>query len=234
MFFSVVMVIYTNCTDLLKKNSKVNDTSNRSNVENPTATTSAVVNVTETPTKEPDRFESAPENVQEINESRPTVGVRNFEQINTTMSAITGVPVSDNNIRRTYDVIKTQLPLNNNIKSFLASHQVAITRLGAEYCNRLIDLPDKRSVILPGVNFGSRASDSFSDEQITFMVTQFIKFFWPDVTSDDPLVNEAVQMSSDLVEILLEGESLSSSTTTRNVIKGVCTSLISSANTIIF
>lgn len=88
----------------------------------------------------------------------PDVGVRTFSQINDTMSAVTGVPVSTAAIRTTYEAIKQQLPGSTDVNGFLSSQQANIFKLSLEYCNSLVDTTALRDSFFgnnPAVAFGS-------------------------------------------------------------------------------
>ena len=78
------------------------------------------------------------------------IGVRTFDEINATMSAMTGVPITDPAVVNTFETIKQQLPTVENVGGFLSAHQVAITQLAIEYCNALVD-----DIGLRGMFFGS-------------------------------------------------------------------------------
>ncbi len=67
------------------------------------------------------------------------IGVRTFDEINASMSVVTGIGVSNDRIRTTYAAIKQQLPAIENIDAFRSSHQVAISQLAIEYCSELVD-----------------------------------------------------------------------------------------------
>ena len=67
-----------------------------------------------------------------------SIGVRTFDEINATMSQITGVSELDGNVQATFDTVRQSLPAVEQLDSVLASHQVAIAQLAIEYCNALI------------------------------------------------------------------------------------------------
>ena len=67
------------------------------------------------------------------------IGVRTFDEINATMSEITGVPASDPNVLETYETVRQSLPTVETIEAFLSSHQVAIAQLAIEYCNAMVN-----------------------------------------------------------------------------------------------
>ena len=67
------------------------------------------------------------------------IGVRNFDEINATMSAVTGVPRHQVNVKNVFLTIWQQLPAVENIEGFLSAHQMAISQLAIEYCSTLVD-----------------------------------------------------------------------------------------------
>ena len=70
---------------------------------------------------------------------QPDIGVRTFEQMNQSLSRITGVPTTDSGVRATYLQVKQQLPTVPDIEAFLASHQTGIAQLAIKYCARMVD-----------------------------------------------------------------------------------------------
>jgi hypothetical protein len=75
---------------------------------------------------------------------RPDYGVRTFDEINATYSAITGVPMTTNTVATTYATVKQQLPTVESLDAFLASHQTGIAQLAIAYCNALVNDRDLR------------------------------------------------------------------------------------------
>ncbi|HEY8520070.1 MAG TPA: LamG domain-containing protein [Gammaproteobacteria bacterium] len=69
----------------------------------------------------------------------PQVGVRTFDEINATMSAITGVSMLNPAVQGTFNLVRESLPTVDTLEAFLASHQVAIAQLAIEYCNAMVD-----------------------------------------------------------------------------------------------
>jgi hypothetical protein len=93
---------------------------------------------------------------------QPDVGVRVFDQINTTMSLITGVSTQQSAVKATYLTVKQQLPTVANIQGFLSAHQVAVAQLAIEYCNALVDDATLRAAFFPGFDFNQPASAAFA------------------------------------------------------------------------
>ncbi len=91
----------------------------------------------------------------------PQIGVRTFDEINATMSAATGVRITDTAVSGTYAVIRQQLPISENIEGFLSSHQVAVAQLAIEYCNSLVEDTALRAVLFPGFDFNAGVIDAY-------------------------------------------------------------------------
>ena len=89
------------------------------------------------------------------------VGLRQFEEISASMSAMTTVPTTQTEVKSTYDLVKQALPQNESVEGFLSAQQVGIAQLAIEYCNALVEDSTLRSAYFPGVNFSGSASALF-------------------------------------------------------------------------
>jgi hypothetical protein len=87
------------------------------------------------------------------------VGLRTFEEINASMSALTGIPRTNSAVEATYSVIRQQLPSVETINGFLSSHQVAVSQLAIEYCSEMVDDSSARSSFFPDFDFSAYAND---------------------------------------------------------------------------
>ena len=96
----------------------------------------------------------------------PSIGVRDFAEVNASLSAITGIPVSNANIANTYNQVFQALPINPAIEGFISSQQMAVTQLAIQYCNELVDTPALRSAFFPGMNFNADVSQAFSNPSV--------------------------------------------------------------------
>jgi mono/diheme cytochrome c family protein len=67
----------------------------------------------------------------------PVNGIRNFDQVNDTMSVLTDVSKADT--YSSYITLKSQLPSSNSIMTFVASNQVVVMKHALDYCARMID-----------------------------------------------------------------------------------------------
>lgn len=166
---------------------------------------------------------------EEIVAQQVDVGVKNFDQINNTFSALTGISVNQNNVRNLYEDVSTQLPTENDVKSFLGSSQVAIAKLASEYCDRLVRDGNLRSQVWPMVNFGRTPASEFNNVKKDQIVNQTIDHFWSvaENNADRPQNFQELRI---LFDDLLMGENLNSTTTTRNTMMGICTAALASAH----
>jgi hypothetical protein len=156
------------------------------------------------------------------------VGVKNFEQVLETMSVLTGVDANTNAINDTYQDLKTQLPTNNDIKTFLPAHQVAVTKLAAEYCDELVDDNSLRGSVWPGFNFGGTPTNSLNANGRANIINQAIDKFWGMGTVSAVDKNAAIVELQILVADLVANEA-NTQTTTRTVVKGVCIATLATA-----
>ena len=94
------------------------------------------------------------------------IGVKTFDEINATMSTITGVPTTNGNVAATYALVKTQLPTVENIEAFSAAHEIGVAQLAIEYCNALVEDPVRRGAYFPGFVFTAQPSAAFADRNL--------------------------------------------------------------------
>jgi Concanavalin A-like lectin/glucanases superfamily len=79
------------------------------------------------------------------------VGFRTFAQINSSLSALTGVPTTNSTILSTYTTLQQQLPSDPTLESFSSANQVGVAQLAIQYCNTALS----SNSLLTGVNFSS-------------------------------------------------------------------------------
>ena len=67
------------------------------------------------------------------------IGVRTFSEVNATMSELTGVPTSNTAVFLTYSSLVQQLPSTEDITAFVPANIIGISQLAFEYCDQLVD-----------------------------------------------------------------------------------------------
>ena len=99
---------------------------------------------------------------------QPSVGLRDFAEVNATMSQLTGVPEGYGDVPDTYQRLRTQLPTEENIEAFLTAHQIGIAQLAIEYCNALVEAErngdNSVTPLFVGMNYNARV-DSITEQQ---------------------------------------------------------------------
>ncbi len=84
-----------------------------------------------------------------------SIGVRTFDEISATMSAITGVSQLDAGVSATFDEVRQSLPAIESIEAFLSSHQASIAQLAIEYCNAMVNQEVANPTRFPSFPFTS-------------------------------------------------------------------------------
>jgi hypothetical protein len=83
-------------------------------------------------------------------------GVRNFAQVNSTFSQLTGVPTSNASVSSTYLSVQQQLPAVNTLEAYSSANQVGVAQLAVQYCNQVIS-PPPASTLSPSVQASLQA-----------------------------------------------------------------------------
>lgn len=85
------------------------------------------------------------------------IAVRTFDEINATLSVLTGIPVSSasvsdvtgKTVAETFNTVRRALPGIADFNAFMSSHQMAATQLAAAYCDALVQDVSRRETIFP-------------------------------------------------------------------------------------
>jgi hypothetical protein len=84
-----------------------------------------------------------------------SIGVRTFAQINSSLSALTGVPTTNAAVMQTYTTVQQQLPSDHTLESFSSANQVGIAQLAIQYCNTAVTTPSIAAQLFPGVTINA-------------------------------------------------------------------------------
>jgi len=98
-------------------------------------------------------------------EPRPERGIRDFARINASMAAITDVDPGSSGPRQAYRALQEQLPGAHDLRAFVSSHQVGISKLALEYCDALVETTAKRDAFFGAFPFGSAPEGVFADAE---------------------------------------------------------------------
>lgn len=133
------------------------------------------------------------------------IGLRTFEEISATMSALTGVPRSNGNVTTTYDTVRQQLPSSEDINGFLSSHQVAVSQLAIEYCSELVNDATLRSSFFPSFNFNANASTILDPEWESLVVQPIVNTFLGQSIATQP---DATAVTTELMLLITDTRDL--------------------------
>ena len=161
------------------------------------------------------------------------IGVRTFDEINATMSAVTGVSTEEGSVDTTFQGLRQSLPAIETPEAFLSSHQVAVAQLAIQYCDALME--DRGSIstaaYFPGFDFNAAPAAAFAnrDALIQPLVDGIMGFAiqtQPDyVVVRDELgyvLSDGIRPDN-LIDRLIAG-----GTNTRSISKGACAAVLGS------
>jgi concanavalin A-like lectin/glucanase superfamily protein len=167
------------------------------------------------------------------NTPRADGGIATFERVNRSMSAITGVPITNSTVATLYNTAQQSLPPAPQIAAFLPAQQTAITQLATAYCGQLVDTQSLRDAF-----FGTGL-----DASITATSAGFFGTVTPNTTNRnmviDALIANAIGTNVDtttataarneLNALLTRIPTLSGTATVSQATKATCTAVLASA-----
>lgn len=157
-------------------------------------------------------------------------GMRNYAQINATMSLLTGVPRSNATVSQVFTAnLTTALPTDNDIKSFLGSQQVAVFKLAVEYCDAMIKDANISRTFFGTVTVTGAPSAVFSAQGKTAVADVFVTKFWGKNLESLPAHDQNVAMATGLIDQLLANKDLNNAAVTPPVLTGTCAGILSAA-----
>lgn len=162
------------------------------------------------------------------------IGLRNYEQINATMSVITGVPSTTANVRTVFTNLTTSLPTDNDIKGFLGSQQVSVFKLAVEYCDALVKDATKRAEFFPGFNFAGTPTAVLNASGKQDIADTLISKVWGKDLDFLPDHAESVASVVALIDDILVGKNMNQAAVTGAVVTGACTAVLASAPAVMY
>jgi len=164
-----------------------------------------------------------------VNNLAVQVGVRNFQAIHMTMSALTTVPTTNAAVAAAYVEHNSALPTETDVKSFVGSSQVAVFKLAAEYCNALITDASKSAAFFESINITDVPSNVFTAAGSKAISDILITKIWGSNLSTLPPLAQSSATLSALISDLLIGKTMTSKAVTTGVLVGACTAVLAAA-----
>jgi Concanavalin A-like lectin/glucanases superfamily len=167
------------------------------------------------------------------NTPRAAWGIATFERVNRSMSAVTGVPITNSAISALYNSAQQSLPPAPQIDAFLSANQTAIAQLATAYCGQLVDTQSLRDAF-----FGAGL-----DASITATAAAFFGTATPNTTNRGIVINALIARAigtnvntsvataahTELDALLTRIPTLSSTTTVSQATRAACTAVLASA-----
>jgi hypothetical protein len=159
------------------------------------------------------------------------VGIRNFAEINASMSAVTNVPMNNSAVKTAFEQLKQQLPSVTNMDSFLASNQMAVTQMAIKYCDQLVETQNIRDNYFTGFDFSKSASTAFSTQGRNLVLTPLATKMLGTGLSDQPNNSDVINEMDNLITRLTDcsGGKVCDANYTKTVVKAVCAGALGSA-----
>lgn len=164
-------------------------------------------------------------------EAQSEIGMRDFAEINASMSALTGVAASRNEVVETYNTLRQQLPSVSSMGSFVASNQMAITQMAIKYCDTLVEDTALRSDFFPSLDvqqdINNGVDASLRQALIDPLYTRLLN-------AGDPSQPASTEVSTELNALIDRLSTCSntnscSSDATRTLAKATCAAVLGSA-----
>ena len=165
------------------------------------------------------------------------VGLKTFDELNATLSLITGVPQTNTRVAATYDTVKQALPSIEKLGTFGPAQQTALAQLAIQYCSQMVDTPALRTAffgasINPSATgsaaFG--ASGSANREGVIGDLLTKAKNTGLEWDPDDTMIHDELDS---LINRLLAGPTGSTSGGAATVMKATCGAVLGSGTTLI-
>jgi mono/diheme cytochrome c family protein len=162
----------------------------------------------------------------------PDVGYRMFEEMDATLSKITGVPRTNTAVRTTYDLVKQQLPTVEDLEGFLSAHQIGVAQLGSSYCSALVSDTTLRTAFFPNVNFATTSLSGATERNA--VIDPLISATVGAGLTTQPASTAVATELNNLMDLLCTGGVCTAGgARSQVVIKAVCTAVMASAVTTI-
>jgi hypothetical protein len=161
------------------------------------------------------------------------IGVRVFNEVNSTMAKLSTVPATNPSVNTTYLSVQTGLPTVYNIQSVSSGAQIASAQLAMQYCQALVNDPVLGPAFFPGMTFAAPPSAAFTTTAGMDLVVQ-------------PLINNLMggnlasqptptAVSSELYNLITDlatcGGGACPTGRTATISMAACTAILSSATT---
>ncbi|WP_068457203.1 MULTISPECIES: LamG domain-containing protein [unclassified Oleiphilus] len=160
----------------------------------------------------------------------PDIGLKTFDEINATMSAVTTVPLTTSNVEATFTTVRQQMPTTESIDGFVSAHQMAITQLAIQYCDALVESTSLRSSYFPSFDFSAAANVAFdTPTKRSYIFDPLLSNMVGETLTSQPSDTDIEDELNDLVDILTSCGGSCASDRTETIVKASCAAVLGSA-----
>ncbi len=182
-------------------------------------------------------IEAAPPAAPEPTDLEPAaeIGLKTFDEINASMSQLTGISKTNTKVKATFETVKQQLPTVENISGFLSAHQMAITQMAIQYCDALVEDTNLSTSFFPGFNFAVNANTAFDTAGRNLIINPLLaNLVGSNLNSQPSDVAISTELNS-LIDTLTacSSNSTCSSERSKTVVKATCAAVLGSAVTLV-
>jgi len=157
------------------------------------------------------------------------IGLRNFAEINATMSELTGINQQSDKVFTTYERVKQQLPTLTSIDTFISAQQMGITQLAIAYCDLAIDNDNIRNSWFSDINFDLAPAQAFDESGRANLLTPLLDQLLPLTITSQPDKTLVFTELDTLITKLSSCDGDCAVDRSRTIAKSVCTAVLASA-----
>ncbi len=157
------------------------------------------------------------------------IGIRNFAEINHSMSALTGVTQDKAKVATTYQLVKRQLPSIENIETFISAQQMGVTQLAIAYCDTAIEDSNLANTWFPDIDFTQPPNIALSDSQRTNLLTPLLTQLIPLNVATQPDNIQVYNELDSLITRLSVCDGECTNERTKTIAKASCAAVLASA-----
>lgn len=161
------------------------------------------------------------------------IGLRNFAQIHASMSVLTGVAQSNDNVASTYQLVKQQLPTLTNIETFISAQQMGITQLAIAYCDAAIEDQSLRANWFSDIDFNASPSVALPSGSRDNLLTPLIDKLLPSSLTTQPDKADVYIELDNLITKLSSCGNNCEANRTRSIAKATCAAVLASATMLV-
>ncbi len=163
------------------------------------------------------------------------IGLKTFDEVNMSMSVMTGIPTTDSKVQATFEKVKQQLPSIENIDGFLSAHQMAMTQLAIQYCDALVENTSLRAEFFPGFNFATNANTAFDSAGRNLIINPLVANFVGTNLGSQPATLDIQTELNSLIDTLNSCATTASCDAQRTptIVKASCAAVLGSATTLV-